>query len=69
MAIYNPITPENQEKWINWLEESVELIDGLQQTGEPSREFLNSKDGDLADIKTMVGTMLATLKQQPVEIQ
>jgi hypothetical protein len=70
MAIYNPIeTPEQTEQWINWLENVAKDLNGMEPNGEPSREILNTEEGDLHEFKNMVGNFLATLKKQIVIIQ
>lgn len=65
--VFNPITEENKEQWIAWLEEQREFLDGLEQE-EITRDIFNTEEGDLRNVKDMVGNFLATLKNQVVTI-
>lgn len=64
---YEPINESNKEGWIGWLTEVAKDLDNKQQN-PPTREILNTEEGDLANMKDMVGTLLATLTGNPVEI-
>ena len=51
--IYEPITEESKEDWVNWLEEQAAHLNGKQQT-VVTRELLDTEEGDLANMKDLV---------------
>lgn len=65
--VFNPITEENKEEWIAWLEKQRQFLDGLEQQ-EVTRDIFNTEEGDLKNVKDMVGNFLATLTNQVVII-
>lgn len=68
MAIYQPIPEDKKQDWINWLEEQASFLSTIQNDGEPSREILQTEKGDLQEYKDIVGTFLATLKNNVTTI-
>jgi len=64
---YEPITDETKDQWIQWLQEQVKELNGKKQQ-TITRELLGTEEGDLANMKDMVGITLATLLQQKVQI-
>lgn len=64
---FQPITEENKQQWIDWLEEQREFLDNRVQD-EVTRDVLGTEEGDLKNMKDMVGVLLATLTNKPVTI-
>lgn len=64
---YNPLNQQQKEEWINWLEDQCSLL--KQQEENPNENGLfKTPDGDVATAKDLVGTLLATLKNESITI-
>lgn len=64
---YNPLDQKQKEEWINWLEHQCSLLQ--QKEENPTKNGLfETPDGDVATAKDIVGTLLATLKNESITI-
>ena len=64
---YNPLDQKQKEKWINWLEHQCSLLQEKEENPNENGLF-ETPDGDVATAKDIVGTLLATLKNESITI-
>ncbi len=65
--VHEPITDEETARqWIAFLEEKAAILDGKYES--MANTILQTDEGDVKSVKGIVGLLLATLTNQPVEI-
>lgn len=64
---YRPINDQSKQQWIDWLNNSVKTLDGKAEN-KSDNAILQTPDGDVANMKDLVGNLLATLTNQTVTI-
>lgn len=67
--IYNPVEiQDKKEEWIKFLKELVPILDDRSED-KNDNGLLNGPNGDVADVKDLVGNFLALLTNKIVEIK
>jgi hypothetical protein len=67
MPQYSPINEESKPGWIEFLENVVKDLDGKPE-GKKSTDVTAHENGDVAAMKDLCGSLLATLKNESVTI-
>ena len=66
MADFAPVTEENKQEWIDFLDQALQNINGRFESS--SNAVFRTTEGDIATAKNLVGTFLATITNQIVTI-
>ena len=65
--IYEPITEEKKQQWIDWLDVQKANLDSMSEVKGENIIF-GTPEGDVATAKDLVGNLLALLKNESITI-
>jgi hypothetical protein len=64
---YEPIKEQDKQKWIDWLQSQVTVLNGKPEV-KGNNVVFETPDGDVATGKDLVGNLLALLTNKTVTI-
>lgn len=64
--IYQPLTTTEKQEWVNWLNEVKSQLESIPKSRD--NQIFSTEEGDVATAKDIVGTFLATLTNQTIQI-